>query len=56
MAMRNQGNFIMNATPLGNQATQSHYVETELTSPCPILLMLSSRLGSDKDQFDKAFG
>ena len=31
--------------------TQSHYPDTELASPCPILLMLSARLGSDKYQF-----
>ena len=42
--------------PLGNQAagtmtqypTQSHYPNTELPSPCLILLMPSTRLGSDK--------
>ena len=47
------------AAPLGNQATstmtsypiQSHYPDTELISPCPILLMPSARLGSDKYQF-----
>ena len=44
------------AAPLGNQAistitrhpTQSHYPDTEPTSPCPILIMLSAWLGSDK--------
>ena len=43
----------------GNQATntmtqysnQSHYPDTELTSPCPILLMLSARIWSDKYPF-----
>ena len=34
--------------------TQSHYLDTELTSPCPILLMPSSRLLSDKNQFYKS--
>ena len=34
--------------------TQSHYPVTELTSPCAILLMSSTRLGSDKYQFDKS--
>ena len=29
------------------------YPDIELTSPCPILLMLSARLGSDKYQFYK---
>ena len=37
---------------LSNQLiTQSHYPDTEPTSPCPILLMLSNWLGSDKNQF-----
>ena len=31
--------------------TQSHYPDTERTSPCPILIMLSARLVSDKYQF-----
>ena len=31
-----------------------HYSDTELTSPCFILLMLSTRLGSDKYQFYKS--
>ena len=30
--------------------TQSHYPDTEPTSPCPILIMPSTRLGSDKYQ------
>ena len=25
-----------------------HYPDTELTSPCPILVILSAKLGSDK--------
>ena len=33
---------------------QSHYPETELTSPCPIILMQSSRLGRNKYQFYKS--
>ena len=33
--------------------TQSHYPDTEPISPCPILLKLSTMLGSDMDQFDK---
>ena len=32
--------------------TLSHYPDTEVTSPCPILLMLRARLGSNKYQFD----
>ena len=34
--------------------TQSHYPDTELTSPCPILLMPTTKLGSDKYQFYKS--
>ena len=34
--------------------TQSHYLDTELTTPCPILLMSSARLGSDKYNFYKS--
>ena len=28
--------------PLGDQAAQSHYLDTEPTSPCPILIMPSA--------------
>ena len=50
---------LYSAASLGHQAsrpmicypTQSHYPETEPTSPRPILIMLSSRLGKDKCQF-----
>ena len=50
------------AFPLVNQATsimtvylsQSRYPDTELTSPCPILFILSTRLESDKHQFYKS--
>ena len=50
------------ATPLGNQAistmtwcpTHSHHPVTEPTSPCPILLMQSARLGSNKYRFYKS--
>ena len=53
---------LYSATQLGNQAvstmtwypTQSHYHNTDLTSPCPILIMPSTWLGSDKYQFDKS--
>ena len=31
----------------------SHYPDTELTRPCPSIIMLSAWLGSDKYQFDK---
>ena len=31
--------------------TQLHYPDTETTSPCPMLIMPSARLGSDKYQF-----
>ena len=54
--------WLYSAAPLENQATrtmtqyptQSHYPDTEPTSPCPILLMPSARLGSDTYQFDKS--
>ena len=47
------------AAPLENQATstmikyptQLHYPATEPTSPCPILIMPSAWLGSDKYTF-----
>ena len=47
---------LYSAAPLGNYATgtltqyptQSHYPDTELTSPCPIPLMQSAGLGNDK--------
>ena len=50
---------LYSAARLGNQVastmtqfpTQSHYPDTEPTSPCPILIMSSTRLGSDKYQF-----
>ena len=35
-------------------STQSHYSDTELTSPWPILVMLSARLGNDRYQFCKS--
>ena len=48
--------LLYSATSLEHQAsgtmtcypTQSHYPDTEITSPCPILVMLSARLGGDK--------
>ena len=51
---------LYNAVPLGNQITstmtwcptQSYYPGTEPTSTCPILMMLSTRLRSDKYQFE----
>ena len=53
--------WLYSAAQLGYQAastmtctTQSHYPDTEPTSPCPILLMLSANLGSDKYQFYKS--
>ena len=53
--------WLYSAAPLGNQAnntmtwyhTQSHYLDTEPTSPCPILIMPSTLLGSNKHQFYK---
>ena len=33
---------------------ESHYPDTELTSPCCSLLMPSSRLGTDKYKFDES--
>ena len=55
------GDFDSNA-PLGPQATsiitwyptQSHYPNTVLTSPCPMLSMPSTSLGGDKYQFYKS--
>ena len=53
------------AVPLRDQAlctmtwwylTQSHYPDTGQTSPCPILIMLSARLGSDKYKFLSVIG
>ena len=53
---------LYSAVPLGNQTmgimtrfrTQSHYPDTEPTSPCPILLTLTARLDSDTYQFYKS--
>ena len=50
---------VYSAASLGHQAagimicypTQSHYLDTEPTSPCDILKMMSARLGSDKYKF-----
>ena len=50
---------LYSTTPLRDQAastmtrypTQSHYLETEQTSPCPVLIMPSARLGSNKYNF-----
>ena len=50
---------LYSAAPLGDQATssitwyltQSHYPDTEPTSPCLILIMPSARLGSDQYKF-----
>ena len=51
--------WLYSAAPLVAQATctvpwyptQSHYPDTESISPCPILIMLNTRLGIDKYQF-----
>ena len=53
--------WLYGASSLGDQAartitwnpTQLHYPDTEPTCPCPILIMPSSWLGSDKYQFVK---
>ena len=50
---------LYSGAPLGNQdagtmtcyPTQLYYPDTEPTSPCPFLIMLSGRLGSAKYQF-----
>ena len=50
---------LYSAVPLGNRAmstmawylTQSHYHDTEETSPCPVLIMPSTWLVGDKYQF-----
>ena len=60
VTVRIHGDFY-SAAPLGDQApitmicypTQSHYSDTEPTSPCPIIIMPSTWLGSDKFQFYK---
>ena len=40
------------AAPMGDQTNIDNIISgTELTSPCPILLMASIRLGSDNYQF-----
>ena len=54
--------WLYSAAPQGDQAvstmtqcpTQSHYPGTELTSPCPSLIIPSTYLGSDKYQFCKS--
>ena len=54
--------ILYSATSLGDQTTSTmtqhprhwHYPNTVLTTPCPILLMLSSRLGCSKYQFCKS--
>ena len=51
--------WLHSAASLGHQTagtrtcypTQSHYPDTEPTGPCPILIMPSARLGSDKYKF-----
>ena len=50
---------LYSAASLGKQTTssitwyptQSHYPDTQPDSPCPTLIMPSTRLGTDKDQF-----
>ena len=54
--------LLYSAAQLGNQAastmtwfsTHSHYPDPEPTSPCPILIMPSTYLGSHKYQFYKS--
>ena len=54
--------WLYSAAPLGSQAistmtwypTQSHYPDTEPNSPCSILIMPNTWLGSDKYEFDKS--
>ena len=54
--------WLYSAALLGNQATstmtkyptQSHYPDTVLTSPCPVLIMPKARLESDEFQFYKS--
>ena len=53
MAVQTQGSLKhQTAGTMTGYLTQSHYPDA-LTSPCPILLMLNARLGSDKYQFAK---
>ena len=52
--------WLYSAAPPGDQATdtitwyptQWHYSDTMGTSPCPILIIFSARLGNDKYKFD----
>ena len=54
--------WLYSAAPLGQQTAstmtwnlfQSYYPDNEPTSPCPILIMPSTWLGSDKYQFCKS--
>ena len=52
LTVHTHGDFIGDqATCIMTQfLTQSHYLGTELTSPCPVLVMPSTRLGIDKYQ------
>ena len=43
------------ASTMIRKPTQSHCPDTEPTNPCPILLMPSTRLGSNKYKFYKSF-
>ena len=43
----NQTTRTMTHYPIPSHPTQSHYPDTVRTSPCPILVMPSARLGSD---------
>ena len=61
MTVHIHGNFIVQPyweiRPPGTTTqhpTLSRYPDTELTSPCPNLLIPSARLGSDKHQFYKS--
>ena len=47
MTVHTQGNFIV----LPHSETRPHYPDTEPLNPCPILIIPSAWLGSDKYQF-----
>ena len=54
VTMHTHGDFIVLPhweTRVTRYPTQSHHPVTKPTSPCPLLIMPSPRLGSDKYQF-----
>ena len=58
VTVHNHGNFIVLPNCVirttAAYATQSEYLATELSTLCPLLLMLNAMLGSDKCQFNNS--